>query len=398
MRRRGRAPALAWRKWLKWLVCLGALALAAAAHPSDLAVEILSPRPEPVFGQVLFAVQVAGSPTAVELRLDGRLVATLTEPPWRAVVDAGDENRERRFEALARGAGGETATAVQVTPRLRVDEELSLDLQQLFVTVTRGGRRETALRRSDLRVFEDGDEQEVVTFETGDAPFTAVLLLDTSESMRGTRMEAALRGARDFAAGMKELDEAMLILFSDRVLRSVPFTASAARLAEGLAKVDAGGGTALNDHLYLALKLLDGRQGRRVVVVFSDGQDVVSGLSMRDVLWKTQRSQTAVYWLRLTTPGRTADTFSSAWRNGAANREEGRLLEDAVRQSGGRTVDITGIGEVEAAFRGILDELRAQYVVGYYPKDPRNDGSWRKVTVRLAGGGEVRVREGYVDY
>ena len=280
----------------------------------------------------------------------------------------------------------------------RVDEELSLDLQQLFVTVTRGGRRETALRRSDLRVFEDGDEQEVVTFETGDAPFTAVLLIDTSESMRGPRLEAALRGARGFTAGMKELDEAMLILFSDRVLRSVPFTGSGERLAAGLADTSAGGGTAVNDHLYLALKLLDGRQGRRVVVVFSDGQDVVSGLSMRDVLWKTQRSQTAVYWLRLSTPGRTADTFSSAWRNGAANREEGRLLEDAVRQSGGRTVDIAGIGEVEAAFRGILDELRAQYVVGYYPKNPRNDGSWRKVTVRLAGGGDVRVREGYVDY
>jgi Ca-activated chloride channel family protein len=378
---------------------VGALALGAAARASDLAVEILSPRPEAVFGQVLFAVQVAGSPTTVELRLDGRLVATLTEPPWRAVVDAGDENREHRFEALARRAGGETATALQVTPRLRVDQELSLDLQQLFVTVTRGGRRETALRRSDLRVFEDGDEQEVVTFETGDAPFTAVLLLDTSESMRGMRLEAAMRGARDFAAGMKELDEAMLILFSDRVLRSVPFTGSAARLAEGLDEVDAGGGTALNDHLYLALKLLDGRQGRRVVVVFSDGQDVVSGLGMRDVLWKTQRSQTAVYWLRLATPGRTADTFSSAWRNGPANREESRLLEEAVRQSGGRTVDIAGVGEVEAAFRSILDELRAQYVVGYYPKNPRNDGSWRKVTVRVAGGGgDVRVREGYVDY
>jgi Ca-activated chloride channel family protein len=377
---------------------LANLAMAAAAPAADLAVQILSPGTEPVFGPVLFAVQVEGSPQSVELRLDGRLVATLTRPPWRAVVDAGEENREHHFEALARGPDGETATALQVTPRLRIDQELSLDLQQLFVTVTRGGRRETALRRSDLRVFEDGEEQEVVTFETGDAPFTAVLLLDTSESMRGARLEAALRGARDFTAGMKELDEAMLILFSDRVLASVPFTASRERLAAGLAEVSAGGGTALNDHLYLALKLLDGRLGRRVVLIFSDGQDVVSGLSMRDVLWKAQRSQTALYWLRLSTPGRTADTFSSAWRNGAANREEARLLEDAVRQSGGRTVEIAGLDDVEAAFRGILDELRSQYVVGYYPKNPRHDGSWRKVTVRVAGGGAARVREGYVDY
>ncbi len=376
----------------------GAIGLAGAARGAELAVEILGPRAEPVFGQVLFVVQVEGSPAAVELRLDGRLVATLTQPPWRAVVDAGEENREHLFEALARRAGGETATAALTTPRLRVDQELSLDLQQLYVTVTRNGSGRSALQRGDIRVFEDGEEQEVVTLETGDAPFTAVLLLDTSESMRGPRLEAALRGARGFTSGMKELDEAMLVLFSDRVLSSVAFTGSAERLGTGLADVTAGGGTALNDHLYLALKLLDGRQGRRVVVLLSDGEDVVSGLSMRDVLWKTQRSQTAVYWLRLVTPGRTADTFSSAWRDGAANREEARLLHEAVRQSGGRMVSIAGIDEVEAAFRDVLDELRGQYVLGYYPKSPRDDGSWRKVSVRVAGASEVRVREGYLDY
>ncbi|HUF78136.1 MAG TPA: VWA domain-containing protein, partial [Thermoanaerobaculia bacterium] len=166
---------------------------------------------------------------------------------------------------------------------------------------------------------------------------------------------------------------------------------------------EAGGGTALTDHLYAAFKILDGRQGRRVVVVLSDGFDVYSALRMRDVVWKAQRSQAIVYWIQLQDRGGPAGSqpglYSSAWRDAPENREEYEALRRLVLETGGRIEPIERIGEVEHAFRSILAELREQYVLGYYPTDLRHDGSWRQVQVRVRGfGNQVRVREGYVDF
>lgn len=378
---------------------------APAQAQSPVRVAILDPGPfDPVGGEVRVVVDVdsAQPVVRVEVYVDGRLAAVLTAPPWEATVDVGPENREHVFRAVAVDAAGSEGEMTLQTPAIEVDEVLELPLQQLYVTVTRGGGRVTGLSREDFRVIDDGSVQELVTFEGGDAPLTAVLLVDSSESMRGERLEAAVRGAQAFTAGMKELDEAMALLFGDQLVRATPFTHDPAELRAALDGVEAGGGTALTDHLYGAFKILDARQGRRVVVVLSDGFDVYSALSMRDVLWKAQRSQAIVYWIQLqdrSVPGAEPGLFSSAWRAAEANREEYETLRRLVLESGGRIEPIDGIDEVEAAFESILAELRDQYVLGYYPTDLRHDGSWRQVRVRVGGfGNDVRVREGYVDF
>jgi Ca-activated chloride channel family protein len=389
------------------LAAVLAAALRAQAGPGPTAgpvtVSIVNPRPgDFVYGTVTVAAQVqaAGPVARVEIEVDGRRVATLTAAPWRTDVDLGEENVAHRFRVTAWTAAGVSGTAEVETPPIAVDEKMNVELQQLYVTVTDGsGRRVLDLDRGDFRIVDDGREQQLVTFERGEVPLAAVLLLDSSESMRGVRLQAALRGAQAFAADIKELDEAMLVLFSDRILHATPFTGSGQVLTAGLRDVEAAGGTAVNDHLYLALKLLDARQGRRVVVLFSDGADVVSALRMRDVLWKARRSQALVYWIRLEQAGSARTSFSSSWRGHEANRVEARELEEAVVESGGRVETLAGVDAIEPAFRGILAELREQFVLGYYPTDSRNDGSWREVQVRARGGGlRVRTREGYVDY
>jgi Ca-activated chloride channel family protein len=287
------------------------------------------------------------------------------------------------------------------TPAIEVDDVLDLPLQQLYVTVTSGRDRVASLTRGDFAVFDDGQRQEIVTFEGGDAPLTAVLLVDSSQSMRGQRLAAALEGARNFTAGMHELDEAKAILFADRLLGATPFTQEPRQIQASLGGVEAGGGTALTDHLYAALKILDGRQGRKVVVVLSDGFDVYSALSMSDVLWKIRRSQAIVYWLQLRdrNQGSEPGLYTSAWRDAEANQGEYRTLEKIVEESGGRIEVIERVGEVAHAFRSILSELREQYVLGYYPTNLKRDGSWREVEVDVRGfGRKVRVRDGYVDY
>ncbi len=380
-----------------WLLAAGLALVGVATQAAE--VRILSPRQVPVFGKVAFAVQVSGvtGVLRVELRVDGRLVASPGAPPFAASVDVGEDNRAHRFEASVITAAGIAARAALTTPPIHVDQELDVALRQLYVTVTRGEEPAPGLGRDDLRVTDDGRPQSVVTFEGGDAPFTSVLLVDASESMFGGRLDSALRGAGGFARAMRPLDETMLMLFSDHTRRATSFSDAADPILAGLQNIEAEGGTSVNDHLYLALELLEGRQGRRVVVMFSDGADVLSVLRMKDVVWKAQRSQAAIYWIRLQ-EGDPNQRFSSAWRDAEANHREEVMLEAAVRESGGRIATLTSIDSVDAAYQGILDELRSQYVIGYYPTSLRHDGRWRNVEVKAPGGLRVRTREGYVDY
>ena len=141
-------------------------------------------------------------------------------------------------------------------------------------------------------------------------------------------------------------------LFSNGLLRSTDFSAGGAVLDAALERVRARGNTALNDHLYLALKRLDTRQGRRVVLLLSDGADVHSVLGMRDVLWKAQRSQAMIYWIRLEDDGpHGGASFNSSWRNYVENEAEFELLERSVEDSGGRIVSVTRVSDVPSAFR-----------------------------------------------
>ena len=385
------------------LVALVAAGLAVAPSAAAIDVFLISPRPQVgVFGDVTIEADVLSpeGATTVVFRVDGRVVGRLSEPPWRLTVDVGQGNVPHTFEAIATDATGATATARVVTRTIAVDEAVDLELQQLYVTVTRGGQRVTDLPRSAFTVYDEGEAQELVTFEQGDVPLAATLLVDTSVSMEGRRIRAALEGARAFADSMRPLDRTSLMLFSDRLLHLTPFTGDAATISAGLNGVAAAGGTALNDHLYAALKRLDVEQGRRVVVLLSDGIDVESVLSIEDVLWKAQRSQALVYWIRLL-DSETGPVVSrtSAWRDTAGHRREQDGLVRLVEQSGGRIVDLSRIEEAPGAFRAILSELRDQYVLGYYPSVNRNDGRWHRVQVRVPGfGNAVRTREGYVDF
>jgi VWFA-related protein len=375
--------------------------LTAGAAAAALVVEILSPSArEHVFGVVEVTAEVRSDEPVprVELFLDDRLIGVRMAPPYAWTIDVGEDNRDRRFSVVAHGASGATASDTVITKSIVIDDAIDLNLKQLYVTVTRGGERALDLERADFQVIDGGDRRELVTFERGDVPLTAVLMVDASASMRGRPLAAALDGARSFMRQMKPLDEAMLLLFSDRVLLATPFTGREDALAAGVGEVEAAGETALNDHLYLALKLLDRRQGRRVVVLLTDGADVVSALGMDEVLWKERRGNALVYWLRLEGGGMAGAEFSSSWRGYEGNARQLRLFEELVEESGGRIETVGSLDEVEGAFAGILQELREQYVLGYYPLGLKGDGSWRRVEVKVAAPGvRVRAREGYVD-
>ena len=366
-------------------------------------VRLVSPRAgQPLFGEVEIRAEVQGAPvTKVEFYLDSLRIGVVESPPWRMVVDVGQANREHAIEVLAYGPGGPIGSAALRSLPLQVDDEIEVGLQQLYVVVERGNRRVTDLTREDFTVLDDGVPQELITFERGEIPFTAVLLVDASTSMAGDRLRTATDGAKGFVAGMKRLDEAKLLLFSDRILLETPFTSVPSIVSLGLSGVQPQGGTALNDALYLALKRLEGSQGRRVVVLLSDGIDIESVLPMEQVQAIARRTHAVLYWLRLRRYAEEELPFVeifSAWRDGEGHRRQMDLLQSTVLESGGRIETLDSLEQVKPALETLLRELRDQYVLGYYPSQSKGRGTWHDLELRVRGEGlQVRTQEGYLE-
>jgi Ca-activated chloride channel family protein len=387
------------------LAMLPALPLVAAAPPrqAPFAVAILAPAPgEPLFGEV--EVRVATRPAAVRLQrvevyLDGVRVGVMERPPWRLAVEVGGDNVAHQLEVVAHDPTGATATATLHSGAITVQEQIEVALRPLFVRVERGGAPVHALGRDDFTVYDEGVRQRLVTFERGDVPFTAVLLLDASTSMQGGRLETAVDAVASFGRAMRPADEAKLLLFADHLLLETPFSNAPSFLTLGLPAALAQGGTALNDALYLALSRLASRNGRKVVMLLSDGVDVESVVPMEAVRDEARRGAILLYWLRLggaAGEGAGARAFTP-WRDEAAHRREGQLLREAVGESGGRIVEVGALAQARAALDDVLQELREQYVLGYYPSVSRGRESWHEVRVEVAGGGEVRTHRGYLE-
>ena len=367
-----------------------------------LDVSLTSPPPgQPLFGVIELTADIYPPEEAsrVEFYVDGELIGRVEAPPWQLQFDIGQDNREHRLEARAYDSSGLWREALLVSPAIRVDDEVVAELQQLYVTVANNGRRELNLLAEDFTIVDDGDHQDLVTFARGDVRLTATILIDSSASMKGERLRYALRGASVFVNGIKPTDDASILLFSDRLLHSTPFSNDASALTSDFGKISAAGGTALNDHLYLALKRLEHEQGRRVVILLSDGIDSHSALRMNEVVWLARRSRALIYWLCTDPSNEAQRERSSAWKSSDSYRSEYQQLTRTVLETGGRIITLQSIQEAEPAFREVLRELREQYVLGYYPSVSRGDEKWHRVNVRVRRSGlQVRTRGGYVDY
>ncbi len=371
------------------------IALATGLPAGAAEIAFTSPSPEEAaFGPVEVRVAAGAGVSRVEFFLDGKKAGTAEKPPFRLVVDVGQNNVAHRFEAVAYGADGTAVASTSIrTPSIATDLTIDVLLRQLYVTVSGGTDR---LAREDFTLRErGGGRPKVVTFERGDIPFTAALLIDSSTSMTGERLDSALDGARTFFRSMRPLDEAKLVLFADRQRLETPFTSVPAVLDLALSGASAGGGTAINDALYFAIDRLAPRSGRRVIILLSDGGEIASVLSMSWIRKRLEAEPMALYWVRLRREEERQGPARrwSIWRDAEGHERELEGLQRAVEESGGRIAVIDSIDQVAGALGEILDELRNQYVLGYYSENP-DANAWRGVSVDVRGGGRVRVQKG----
>lgn len=366
--------------------------------PAPVTVRLLSPLSgEVTAGEVEVAMEVNSTEPIdyVDLFVNGWPAARLRRAPWTTLVDVPDGGGGAcRFTAVALTTTGGRATDSVVTRRVVHEDRVEVALRQVYVSVIPRDRT-SPLAATDFHLFDDGVAQPLATFGRGDTPISAVLLIDASESMSRGELAVAFDAARKFLGRLGPQDEAAVLVFSERVLALTPFGPPEPGQVSSVAGTKAAGGTALDDHLYAALRLLDERAGRRVVVLLSDGADVTSTLTAADLRWKVQRSDAAVYWLRLRPDGESS--FSSAWRDADGNDRELAGLEQVVAESGGRMEPVEKGIDLARAFTAVVAELREQYVLGYYPRDLHRDGRWRAVEVRATDGVRLRYRPGWVD-
>ena len=273
-------------------------------------------------------------------------------------------------------------TTAQPAPRQQPSFRAGVDLVSLNVTVTDGTARYiTDLAAEDFNVFEDGVKQEVTFFNRTNLPIALALLLDTSASME-SRLGTAQEAAIGFARKLRAQDLAEVIDFDSRVVVLQSFTNAVADLEQAIRKTSAGGSTSLYNAVYIALKDLKkvvaknvDEIRRQAIVVLSDGEDTSSLLPFEEVLDLAKRSETAIYCIGLRSEG--PSTSSRGFK------EAEFVLRQFAQETGGRAFFPNQIGELVNVYGQIGDELSSQYTVGYTSRNPKRDGSWRRVVVRV---------------
>ncbi len=261
-------------------------------------------------------------------------------------------------------------------------------LVNVFVNVTdANGAPIGGLQQDDFTLSEDGVPQKISYFERQtDMPLSLVLAIDTSGSVRKD-LDIEVRAAHDFMrALLRPVDRLDLIEFNSSVREVVPFTADLRRLDWGLNNLIPGPATALYDAIYLSAQNLAPRSGRKVLVVISDGGNTVKGVDYQQALDQAIRDEVMVYSL-IDIP----------------------ILNDAGRDTGGEHALITlsqetggkyyyaEFGDISGAFRKISEDLRTQYLIGYYPVQRRSQTDFRRIQVTLKSNSSwtLRYRPGY---
>ncbi len=332
----------------------------------------------------------------IELFVDGRPLVTLSQPPWKTVWDAGDASRGHRITAVAQLSDGTRAEAVLNTSALRINQVEQVDLVNLYVIVR--GRSEgyvTDLAQDDFRILEDGRPQVIQRFTTEQKQLNIGIVLDTSLTMRGNRLDVAQKAALNFLEVLQPGDQAMVVPFSDEVHVPDALTDDRQVLARAIESTVAQGGTALYDAIWKTARRLRDFEGRRVIVLLSDGKDeAASGLepgslhTLDEALDQALRSEAMVFAIGLGRGLRDLDFYRRETVESILSRLAG--------ETGGRVVFLTRAGQLKKAFQSVALDLRHQYSLAYASDDRARDGKWRRIRITVPDRDvEVITRKGY---
>jgi Ca-activated chloride channel family protein len=288
------------------------------------------------------------------------------------------------------------------------EETIRINSDLVNVVVTPAGGPASALpdlKQEDFEILGDGAPQEISNFSReADQPLRMVMLFDTSMSVAQTLDFERRAAARFFERVIRPQDRAAVFSVSTDVVVLQEFTNKTPLLVDAIRQLDAQGATSLYDGIYLAADYIKNARGRRVIVIVSDGGDTTSNKSLLDALAQTQKSDALIFAVFTGNPWRSQNL-----RDLAAER----ALETLTRETGGEVLkprlaprknrsryddetDELSLKELDRAFTDLAEQLRTQYVLGFYSTNEKRDGSFRKLSVRIKKPGyQARARTGY---
>lgn len=337
--------------------------------PSELAAEV---RP------------ASAAVSSVEFFVDGVLVCTVRERPFRCLWNAGPSLRPRTLRVVATLADGQRVRVTSRTRGMVINDAVSVDAVAISVRVTdRDGRFVPGLTRDDFQLFEDGIRQEIGGFAAEDAGAEVVVALDVSLSMTLVMPDLRL-ATRLFLDALRPQDVITLATFSTGLAIVAPPSATPAERVATLELLRSGGNTALYDAMVSASGTFTAF-GQRAVVIFTDGRDVVSRSSPDSVRAALQSADVGLYVV-----GQGEAARGGALRN---------LLTALARETGGASFFSTQPSALREHFAQIADDISHRYLITFTPVRALGDGEWRTLEVRLADASKrhiVRTREGYL--
>ncbi|MEW5983211.1 MAG: VWA domain-containing protein [Acidobacteriota bacterium] len=337
-----------------------------------------------VSGPVTIRVRV--DPPGTEVRTlsvfaDGRLLCTRERPPFECQWDAGPKVTEHQLRAVAVLADGSRVARGVRTRGVAYTEAVDVDVVHITASVTDGsGRFVRGLPASAFRVFEDGVRQQISYFASENVPLEIIVAVDVSGSMTDA-MPQVRTAVRKFLTALRPTDRVTLIGFNDNVFTLARPSVDLATRLRAVDRLAPWGGTALYDVIVQGIEELGRQPGRRVMVVFTDGEDLHSHIALATAERRLEGSDAVLYPIG---QGRAPQ-----------QRSLKEILQRLAEKSGGRAF-FEEVTALDAVFAEILEELSNQYLLGFVSTDPRRDNRWRTLRVELPGRSErIRARQGY---
>ena len=283
---------------------------------------------------------------------------------------------------------GALLTAEEPDSTIKVD----VKLVNVFVTVTDSrGAPVANLQKENFVLKENGKEQKIAIFDKESAlPLSIVLAVDTSLSTRKD-LPLELSSAKKFAHTiLRSQDGLSVYKFSETVSQMVGFTNELKKIDEGIEHPRNGAATALYDAVYLGSHALTRRQGRKVMVVITDGGDTMSQVDYKEALRAAQEAEAIIYSIII------VPVEADAGRDTGGEHALIQISSD----TGGKYYYATSSVQLDDAFNKISDELRTQYLLAYYPSERYANSDFRQLRIDLtnppAGGPfQSHYRAGY---
>ncbi|MFN2445639.1 MAG: VWA domain-containing protein [Vicinamibacterales bacterium] len=248
------------------------------------------------------------------------------------------------------------------------------------------GRLVPDLEREDFTILDNGKPVDISLFSNEPQPFSAVVMLDTSASMT-THLKLLKRAAEQFVLRLLPVDRAQVGAFNDKIQLSGTFTNDRDDLVSALEDLQFGNPTRLNDAVAASLDALQGVEGRRVILLFTDGEDTTSKTRFRTVLERSRDEEVMVYAI-----GLESEIFDGVRLQ--RTRPSGDLRRIA-EETGGGYFELDQADALAPTFTRVAQELRSQYLLGFAPV--ALDGKVHKLEVRVnKPGTNARSRKSYL--